>query len=184
MKRALLILSIILGLSEYASHAQKVSVSTDILTWANFGTANLQASVAVAKELTLNAGMKYNPWSFHPKKGQMQNRQQTYNLGVRWWPWHIYSGWWLGGALQYQEYNRGGILSPRTKEGDAVGLSLSAGYTLMLHKNINLEFGLGTWGGMTRYTEYSCPNCGRIEGQGDKLFFLPDDVSISLMFIF
>ncbi len=106
------------------------------------------------------------------------------NAGIRWWPWHIYSGWWLGARGQWMEYNRGGIFSRSTEEGEAVGAGLSAGYTRMLHRNWNIEFGLGVWGGTTRYTTYACPSCGTVTDGGKKAFILPDDLMVSLIYIF
>lgn len=165
-------------------HAQKWSVGTDVVTWLNLGTINIEGSMAVAKEVTINAGMEVNPWTYRHKGKQFQDRRQSYRIGARWWPWHIYSGWWFGAGVQYQEYNRGGILSPATEEGDAFGMAVSSGYTLMLNKNFNIEFGMGMWGGKTYYTSYACPKCGKITDDGEKWFLLPNDVSVSLMFIF
>ena len=54
----------------------------------------------------------------------------------------------------------------------------------MLHRNINLGFGRGVWGGYKKYTVYSCPTCGKINEQGAKAFILPNDVLVSLMFTF
>ncbi len=184
MKRILILVIVLCGIGLQSSHAQTFSFSTDLVSWLNLGTINMEASAAVAKEVTINAGMKYNPWSFQTKNGQIQDRQATYHAGVRWWPWHIYSGWWFGGAFQYQEYNRGGIMSRKAEEGDAMGAAFSAGYTLMVHKNFNVEFSLGGWIGGTNYTEYNCTTCGKIIDQGRKFFVRPNDISIALMFVF
>ena len=86
--------------------------------------------------------------------------------------------------VQYQEYNRGGIISQRTEEGDAYGLSLSGGYSLMLHEHLNLDFGLGLWGGQKTYITYACPSCGKITGKGYKWFLTPNEIRISIAYIF
>ena len=96
----------------------------------------------------------------------------------------VYSGWWLGGRAQWEEYNRGGIRTPETEEGDAWGAALSGGYSLMLHQNINLDLGIGLWGGYKRYTVYRCPTCGKVQEQGSKVFVMPSDLMVSLMFTF
>jgi hypothetical protein len=114
----------------------------------------------------------------------MQNRHQTYAAGIRFWPWHIYSGWWISGMAQYQEYNHGGIFSQKTEEGDAYGLSVGAGYSLMLHEHWNFDFGLSLWGGQKSYITYACPSCGRITDKGAKWFFLPNDIRVSIAYIF
>ena len=172
--------------STVGARAQQWSVGTNAIDWLNFGTMNIEASAAVAQHISINASARYNPWTFNASDPatQLQNREQTYRVGMRYWPWHIYSGWWIGTAAQYQEYNRGGILSRETEEGDAFGLSLSAGYTLMVHRFVNLEFGAGIWGGQKAYTRFACPSCGRIMDSGRKWFLMPNDLLVSVVLIF
>lgn len=179
------------------AEAQRYSVATNVAGWADLGTVNGEAAMAVAQHVSLHAGVRYNNWTF--RKGdpqdrfedpvgdgerQFENRKQAYTLGIRWWPWHIYSGWWLYGRGQYMEYNRGGLLSHPAEEGDALGIGLGAGYTHMIHKNWNIEFGAGLWGGVTDYTSYRCTNCGSVTGRGRKHFVLPDELFVSLIYIF
>lgn len=177
--------------------AQRYSVSTNLLEWANLGTVNAEAGMAVAQHFSLHAGVRYNNWTF--RKGdpedrfadpdgiterQFQNRKQAYSLGVRYWPWYIYSGWWAYLRGQYMEYNGGGILRHEAEEGDAVGAGLGLGYTLMIHKAWNIEFGAGVWGGRKRYREYRCTNCGSVLSEGVKPFVGPDDLYVSFIFVF
>ena len=188
--------AVLFGMCATAS-AQRYSVSTNFVEWANLGTANLEAGVAVAQHFSLHAGMRYNNWTF--RKGdpedrftdwagdderQFENRKQAYNLGIRWWPWYIYSGWWGYARGQYMEYNRGGLFHHTAEEGDAFGVGIGAGYTHILSRNWNIEFGAGLWGGQTAYRTYRCTNCGSVVDQGRKFFILPDDVFISLIFVF
>jgi hypothetical protein len=134
----------------------------------------------------MTAGARYNPFTF--RKGdpgrQFQCRQQSYSLGVRMWPWHIWSGWWFAAKLRYQEYNVGGISGPETREGDRAGIGLYSGYTYMISNHFNIEFGLGLWGGLDAYSRYDCPVCGIREDSGRKGFVLPDDVLIALVYVF
>lgn len=185
MKRIRLILSLIIfNLLSFSAWGQRVGISTNAVDYANFGTLNAEASVAVARHWTLNAGVRYNPWTFGEGVQARQNRTRSASVGCRWWPWNVYSGWWVGARAQWEEYNRGGWRSPQTEEADAWGAAVSAGYSLMLHHNINLDFGLGLWGGYKRYTVYRCPTCGRIDEQGSKAFIMPSDLLVSLMFTF
>lgn len=165
---------------------QKYSVSTNFIDYLNLGTLNLEASAGLSQHLGIVAGVKYNPFTFRKgeKDGQFQNRQQAYSIGMRWWGWHVYSGWWLCGKLQYQEYNTGGIFSRRTEEGDRIGLGLSGGYTHILCKHLNLDFGLGFWGGIKKYAVYSCPTCGITRESGIKAFLLPDNITLALCYVF
>ena len=176
----------LIALSSRTSAAQTFSVSTDLLGYARLGTMNLDASYAMSRRWSLTAGVRYNPFTF--RKGdperQFQSRQQSYAVGVRMWPWHTWTGWWFAGKLRYQEYNMGGIVSPKTEEGDRIGGGLYAGYTHMLSSHFNIEFGVGMWSGMAWCRQYSCPVCGLTTDSGRKFFVLPDDVMISLAYVF
>ena len=166
--------------------AQELALSTNVVDYAMLGTLNLEASVGLARHWTLNAGARYNPFSFAKDGGteQMQLRQRSVSLGMRFWPWHIHSGWWLSAKLQAQEYNEGGLRSPDTEEGERYGGGLAAGYTYMLHKHFNLEFGAGLWAGRNRFTSYACPICGKVTGGGERTFVRPNELLLSLIYIF
>lgn len=162
--------------------AQQFALATNLADYANMGTLNLDFSYAPARNWTLTAGVKYNPFSFNG--GTLQNKQRTFSLGARWWPWHIYSGFWIASKLQYMEYSHGGFRSPRTDEGDAYGLGFGGGYSYMLGRHLNLEAGLGFWGGFRKYTVYDCPQCGATRGRGGKMFILPNDIILSVAYVF
>lgn len=187
MRKAIVITVIFIGLLiPITASAQKVSVSTDLLGYACLGTLNADVSVAVSRNWSLTAGMRYNPFTFrsHEPERQFQLRQRSLSLGARMWPWHTDSGWWLAGKLRYQEYNMGGIFSSETEEGDRLGAGFYAGYTHMLSSHFNLEFGVGAWAGMNFYHRYSCPSCGSTLSSGRKFFVLPDDVMVSVVYVF
>ena len=189
MKRRFVLSSVavlcLLGMVQGKASAQRWSIGTNLVDWFNLATLNVESSVAVAQHCSFNAGVRFNPWTFHygDEERQYENRKRCCYTGVRYWPWHIYSGWWTGLQLQYQEYNRAGIFNCSPEEGDAWGVGFSLGYTLMVHKSFNIEFGVGAWGGMTTYTSYSCPYCGEILEQGTKFFFWPNNVMVSLVYI-
>lgn len=179
-------MTLLAALLPAACLAQRWSVSTNAADWLTLGTLNVSGSAAVARHVTVNAEARYNPWTFNggDAETQLQMRHQTYAAGARWWPWYVYSGWWLGSAAQYMQYNRGGVFSRDTEEGDAFGLAVSGGYTMMLHRNLNVEFGAAVWGGYTLYTSYACPRCGRVTGSGGKWFVLPSGLIASLVWVF
>ena len=144
--------------------AQKASVSTNLVGYMNLVTLNLETSCPVARHWSIYAGAKYNPFTFNLGEGRedARNKQQAYYAGTRYWPWNVYSGWWMAGKVMYQEYNSGGIFSPDTQEGDRFGFSIGGGYSHMIGKKLNIEFGAGLWSGMDWFTRYSCPVCGDI----------------------
>lgn len=187
MKRFAIILAVAaFAISSLKSEAQTVSLSTNLLDYACLGTLNADVSYSLSRRWSVTAGARYNPFTFRkgdPDK-QFQLRQQSYSLGARLWPWHTWSGWWFAGKLRYQEYNSGGIRSLETREGDRFGAGLYAGYTYMLTSHLNIEFGLGLWSGLDVYRCYSCPVCGVTLESGKTHFVLPDDIMISLAYVF
>lgn len=173
-----------LALSALEAGAQNLALSTNMAGYAFLGTMNMEASYGVAQHWSLNAGMKYNPFTFGTEEAPLQARQQTYALGGRFWPWHIYSGWWVAGKLQYQQYNMGGGRTKYTSEGDRYGSGITGGYTYMLNPHLNMEVGLGVWAGYDDYVRYECPRCGRIVEEGAGFFVLPNDVILSVSYVF
>lgn len=177
----------ILCVSAVKAQNAKFALSTNALEWANYGTANLELGVGLAQHLSLQAGVKYNPWSFTAKDLgiPVRNNQTTAFVGARWWPWYVMSGWWVGAKVQYSDYEKTGLWRPALEQGVKVGGGLSFGYTLMLHKHVNLEFGAGIWGGsQVKYDLYCCTKCMDLRDTGPRGFIGVDDVSIAVMFVF
>jgi len=181
-----IILFVPLLLVSLSLRAQELSLSTNTVDYVNLGTMNVEASYALAQHWTMTAGVKYNPftWKADNESGIMRNRQFVCASGIRYWPWHVYSGWWLSAKGQYQVYNIGGISAIETQEGNRYGGGLGAGYSYMIHRHLNLEMGVGAWAGLDRYILFSCPKCGRVVKQGDGFFFLLNDVLLSLSYVF
>lgn len=180
------VVALLLVLLPGVLRAQKFSLAVNLLECANLGTFNLDASYALGRHWSLTAGARYNPFTFNAgnPEEQFQNRQQSYSVGARLWPWHIMSGWWFAGKGRWQEYNVGGILSPQTREGDRIGGGLYLGYAHMLTSHLNLELGFGLWAGVDIYKVYSCQSCGLTLEGGSKAFVLPDDIMLSLVYVF
>lgn len=171
-----------------SAFAQKLQVSTNTIGWMCLGTLNAEVNFAVHRHWSIGLSGRYNPFSFgdrsNPDARTFQMKQRCVSASARWWPWHIYSGWWLAGKAQWQEYNMGGILSQQTEEGNRYGAGLTAGYSHMISRHFNVEMGLGFWGGVKEYTVYACPTCGtRLEG-GIKSFILPNDIVVAFSYVF
>ena len=76
------------------------------------------------------------------------------------------------------------MFSDGSEEGNRYGVGMYAGYSYMIFPHFNIEFGLGMWGGGGSYRSYSCPVCGITVEEGNKMFILPDDVMIALVYVF
>ena len=185
MKRLETILAALLVLASLPAAAQRFSLGMDGARILSLGTVNADASVALSQRLSLHAGAALNPWTYHPgADNQAQLRHFSCWGGLRWWPWHVYSGWWAGTDGTYLMYNAGGLFRQKeTEEGDAVAGRILGGYSLMLSENWNLDIGLGLMGGWKQYTRYACPSCGAVTDQGKKGFVLPD-ARVALQLIF
>lgn len=186
MYRRITVVVIALLASLPSLDAQKLAVSTDLMGYADLGTLNAEVSMSLSRHWTANAGVRYNPFMF--KGGEdnhyISNRQRAFSAGGRYWFWHVYSGWWFAGKMQYQEYNRGGLRSPETREGDRVGAGLAAGFTYMLSSHFNFEVSAGAWGGYDTFNVYECPVCGLTKDTGSDFFILPNDITISISYLF
>ena len=164
--------------------AQNFAVATNVLDYVNMGTLNLEASCGLARQWSVSAGVKYNPFSFGEGVSGFADRQRSVDAGARFWPWHIYSGWWMSGKLKWQEYNKGGFVSSQAVEGDRYGGGIAAGYSFMLNTHLNLDVGLGLWGGYDKYIAYECLKCGKVVDGGGKIFVLPNDILLTISYIF
>lgn len=171
-----------------AASAQRTSVQVNVLDIVNLGTLNAQASYGFSQHWTATLQGRYNNWDFGSEENDnpFQNRSRGVALGARYWTWNTYSGWWFGTQARYEEYNRGGLFKKKeTEEGNAIGAGLSAGFSYMIAKHWNLDFGVGGWWGIANYRLYACPRCGRVLKEGTKSFVgLSPDCQVSVSFIF
>ena len=186
MNRCVFIVCLLLFCVPLAASAQKLQVSTNAALLACLGTLNAEIDYGVSQHWSVGAAGKYNPFSFEggAAGSGFQMRQRSFAASARYWPWHIYSGWYLSGMLQWQEYNMGGIVSEQTEEGNRYGAGITAGYTHMLGEHFNLEFGFGLWAGMKDYVVYACPTCGVRKDDGIKAFVMPNELIIAVSYVF
>ena len=166
--------------------SSRFALSFNAADVADFGTLNADVSYAVARRWSVNAGIKYNPWTFYKGDAERQKeaRNRSVDAGLRFWPWNTYAGWWGGAKLRWQEYNRCLSDSRETEEGDAYGAGINLGYSLIFNRTVNFNFGLGLWAGVKVYTTYACPTCGRITDQGSRMFIQPSDIVVGVELVF
>lgn len=164
--------------------AQKWSIGTNLLDYANFLTINAEAGVSLHQHWSLTAEGRYNPFYFQGRSSKIQNKKLAISAGARYWPFFVYSGFYYGARLQWCRYSSGGIFSQKAREGDAFGMGLNFGYSLMLTKHLNIEFGIGLWFGGTTFREYRSLPCGKLTDWGTKAFIAPDDIQINILYYF
>ncbi len=188
MKR-LLIIGILGLMFPLVGSAQIWTVQTNVLDWAALGTVNAEVGVSLSQHFSLVAGGRYNPWQFTDTKNDapVLNQQKTAYLGFRYWPWYVNSGFWITAKAQYMfSFANTGIWRPALEEGsNGIGGALSLGYTFMLSKHFNLELGAGAWAGVFKeYGVWNSPNKFYVREEGRKTFILPDQVSLSFVYVF
>ena len=66
---------------------------------------------------------------------------------------------------------------------NALSLLIAAVLGLPVHF-FSIPFTSIGWGGQKAYTTFACPKCGKIEDSGRKWFVMPNDLIVSLVFIF
>lgn len=179
-----ILFAFVLSFACFLAGARNFALSTNVLGYADLGTLNLEASYGVARHWSINAGLKYNPFSYGSGENSAARKQRSVSAGARYWPWHVYSGWWVSSEMRYQEYSHGGLSSPETSEGDRLGIGLGGGYSYMLTPHLNLDFGVSLWSGYDAYRTFDCRSCGRVVGSGERAFFLPGDIIFALTYIF
>lgn len=179
-----ILFAFVLSFACFLAGARNFALSTNVLGYADLGTLNLEASYGVARHWSVNAGLRYNPFSYGSGENSVCRKQRSVSAGARYWPWHVYSGWWVSSEMRYQEYSHGGLRSPETSEGDRLGIGLGGGYSYMLTPHLNLDFGVSLWSGYDAYRTFDCRSCGRVVGSGERAFFLPGDIIFALTYIF
>ena len=155
IKKGILVAFLLVCLPMVAN-AQRWTVSTNALSWASLGTINAEGAYSLSQNFSVNLGGSINPWEASSPTGvALLNKHYGGYLGIKYWPWHVYSEWWINAKVQYRNFEHLGILTQQLVTGDAVGGGLSAGYSFMLSNRFNLDVGAGFWGGkLLNYKKY------------------------------
>ena len=167
-------------------NAQRISVSTNAMSWANFGTINAEGAVSVSKHFTVFAGAKYNPWTIRTKTQYFfMNQQATGYVGAKYWPWHVYSGLWIGAKAQFENVRQAGLFSEQMIKGNALGAGLSVGYSIIITPHVNVDFGVGGWGGrVLNYSKYTNSYDNVLIESGSKNFAFLDNIIVAFAYVF
>ena len=166
--------------------AQKMALSTNIADYVNLFTLNGAISCAASQNMTLELSARYNPFVYERSGSdrQFQNKRISVYAGTRYWPWHVYSGWFVSGYIGFTRFNTGGLFSQKTYEGDAYGLSFGGGYALMLSPRFNMDFALSFMAGDGKYRRNSCPSYGSVDAVKKQVFIAADNIVVQLSYLF
>lgn len=170
----------------YDEEGRRWSVSTNLADWADLITMNISSSASFARRSTLGVTLKYNPWMFnHGTEKQVNHNVRSVSVDYRFYPWYVYSGWWIMARAQACEYNVGNLFGRKfSEQGHAVGGGIGFGYEYMLFRNVNIDFGISGWAGYKWFKKYDCAFCGYPTEDGHGPFLRLDNVFVSLNFVF
>lgn len=148
------------------------AASLNLLDAALLGTAGVSVQYGISRHWSVESVVRYNGWSF--REGALYDRRQAFSIGTRWWPWHLYSGFFVKGSAQLEALRRRGMPLFADVAGERYGAGLSAGYSLMLTRRLNLDLGAGAWGGRMRNP-----------ATGERTWFVaPDGFTAGVMLVF
>lgn len=161
-----------------------LAISTNLMDWLDLGTANLSVEYAFARRWSADVVTEYNFLSL--RGGALKDKRRGVTVGVRYWPWHTYSGFWVRPFMGAESSDAAGLpLKFLNKRCDRFGAGVSGGYSLMIARNLNLDFGIGFWGGLRHDlpggTETNANGTAPARSWGG--YIAPKDIRISLMFV-
>lgn len=194
VKRALMICTTLLALSLSAHAQKKVKNDTYVpqvaLTWnaadlVETGQISVGTTIPLAKHLSFNLDLKCYPWTTNDfGKTEFQNLNTVVQPGIRYWFWHVNSGFWMNTAFKWKAKRFRQVGVEEWTNQNIYGLVETVGYSLMLGKHMNLNFGIG--GGIGMNQEPRSIYSWREFGLGDdgKLFleYAEPVVGISIVF--
>ena len=158
---------------------------------------NVEVGYAFSKHFSLHGGVSVNPFSFRNadederysdlvsnERKAFQYKRKSVAVGVRYWPWHVFSGWWFRAKAQLQVYDRGGIFGKERYQGTAIGGGIGFGYAWMVSEHWNIDFGVAGWAGRTKENVYEHVSSNNVMEERTRFFIVPDEVIISVVYIF
>lgn len=159
-----------------ATGPQKFAVSTNIIDYLDRGTINLGVSLALSRHISGELQYRNNPFGSGGGDDAILNQKTVYSIGARYWPWICFSGWWIKGAVQAENYVRQNyftaIYGDSLKKGTGFGASVGGGYSLMISKSFNIDLGADIWAGVDSTSS------------GNKAFILPNNIYLGLAYVF
>lgn len=187
MKRGLfIVLTLFLSLSAFAQH---FALKNNFIYDATL-TPNLSMEIAMAKRITLDIGVGYNPFEFN------NNRQFKHWLAqpeMRFWFCEKFNGTFWGIHAHGGEYNISNLkipfdifpnLTENRYEGYFYGGGISIGHQWVLGKHWNLEASIGGGYARIHYDKYPCGECGPKTDSGIHNYFGVTRATFSIIYIF
>lgn len=168
--------------------AQKVAVKSNLLYDAT-ATFNLGVELGLARKWTLDVPVNVNPWKF---SDGMRLRHWGIQPEVRYWFCERFRRTFIGLHAHYADFNVGSLphwsfisknMQQNRYEGHLYGAGISIGHAWILKKRWGIEATLGLGYARIVYDKYPCAVCGTRLKSGNRDYFGPTKVGISLIYL-
>jgi len=169
---------------DYKDDYSRWALSSNIPSWLLLGTINGDIHWSTGRHWSLQAGVKYNPFTYaRGSENQTHLRQFTPSLGLRHWHQKPFEGWFSGIKLLYSTYSVANIAGLGFFDGNLAALALTGGWNKPLRQNLSLSLGAGIAAGLHSSTSYMGPVCGRITGNSRGIVVFIPDLYISIYYL-
>ncbi|NDV82840.1 DUF3575 domain-containing protein [Bacteroides sp. 51] len=188
MKKALILMSLMLGILISGAHAQSVAVKSNLLYDATT-TMNLGVEVGLARKWTLDIPVNYNPWKL---SDNARLKHWGVQPEVRYWFCEKFRRTFVGLHGHYADFNVGNwpdwsFISDNMQnsryQGHLYGGGLSIGHSWILKKRWSIEATVGVGYAHIVYDKYPCGECGTKLKEDSKNYFGPTKAAISLIYV-
>ena len=162
----------------------KWCISTNAPTWLLLGTANAELHLATGNHWSVQASIKYNPFTYAGgTPNQVHIRQLTPSAGVRYWIDSVWQGWWTGAGILISEYSLALPCRERYFDGNLAGVELISGYDFAISDRLSLSLGAGVAAACHRTSYYRGPVCGRLKDRREGIAVFPSDIIVAMRII-
>lgn len=167
---------------------QEIAVKSNLLYDAT-STVNLGLEFKLAPKWTLDVPLNYNPWKFNDGA---RLRHWGVQPEARYWFCEAFRRTFVGVHAHYADFNAGNwpdwsIFSENMQQnryqGHLYGAGVSIGHAWILKERWGLEATVGVGYARIEYDKYPCAECGSMIKSGNKNYFGPTRIGLSLIYL-
>lgn len=177
MKRKAVLLFIILGFKT-VGYSQDFTLKTNGLYWATT-TLNMGVEKAISNQVTLEADVAYNPWTFREDK---KMRLLLVQPEMKYWLCEKYEGHFVGIHLHGAQFYGG--FGSKLYDGYLAGGGVTYGYDWILSPHWNLEAAIGVGYAHLWYKQSPNLPCIKCQEKKNENYIGPTKAALSLVYIF
>jgi len=154
-------------------------------------TLNLGIEYRVAKNVTFNTSVNWNPWTFNTEENT-KFKFLLFAPSVRYWSCESFNGHFFGIHGHYAYYNVGSLpvvpfreaLNEYRFEGQLAGAGLSYGYHIILGSRWSLDAEIGIGYARLWYDKYPCQTCSKVLSNDNKNYWGLTRAGLNLVYLF